>query len=118
MPYLAQCKQCKTQAVVRDCDNVLLAQLGQPPRHTGRCDTLNEQCNGGDPHTAVTCTCCPEAHHHGRAASACVPAVNHPGVQCWDPDGNDGRPTTRPAGCTVCRPLTLTMMAAMTPVAV
>jgi len=63
---------------------------------------------GTDPHTRTWCGCCTvtgedgQPHHHGRGvagAEECA-AANHPGVPCFSPPQ-----TSRPDGCTVCRPV-------------
>lgn len=57
-----------------------------------------------DVHDAIECGCCPEDHHHGRAAAECPEAHEEP---CWS--GPQSGP--RPDGCTVCRPLLIMPMA-------
>lgn len=78
--------------------------------------------DASDPDALLKCGCCPENHHHGRAASACPGAGgNHPGVACPTgpdclvvtpagdpcPGGHCGKDV---AGCTVCRPITITLL--------
>lgn len=60
----------------------------------------------GDVHEGLRCPCCPQDHHHGRAAAECPRA--HPGP-CWQ--GPQSGP--RPAGCTVCRPVKIIATAAL-----
>lgn len=90
MAYLVKCNQCDANAT-----------LTGPMK---------------DPDGAVVCGCCPEDHDHAAAANAC-------------PGGHDGQPCPLPAGacsageacqgghcglgvagCTVCRPVTITAL--------
>ena len=52
--------------------------------------------NGADPDSELVCACCPEDHHHGEAANSC-PRTH---------DGDCGKDVD---GCTVCRPLVITL---------
>jgi hypothetical protein len=73
---------------------------------------------------ATGCGCCTENHHHGQAASACPgKGGNHPGAECPHPDpvactvltpeGEEcpgGHCGLGIPGCSVCRPLTITLL--------
>lgn len=79
---------------------------------------------GADPDAALECACCTKPHHHGRAANACPGAGgSHAGAPCPAPDtciavtplGEDcpGEHCGLGVdGCTVCRPITITLLAA------
>lgn len=80
---------------------------------------------GADPDAALQCGCCPLNHHHGQAANACPGAgINHTGADCPEnepenctvltPVGVDcpgGHCGLGVSGCTVCRPITITLLA-------
>lgn len=81
-----QCPGCGTSAHVNcipGCEQVEGAHL--------------DKCPGADLDSLVQCGCCKQDHHHGAAANAC--AGRHAG-DCGP--GTDG--------CTVCRPLIITML--------
>lgn len=75
-----------------------------------------------DPDSLVQCGCCPQTHHHGQAANECPGAGgNHPGQACpvgpyctaVTPAGEDcpgGHCHKDVPGCTVCRPITITLL--------
>lgn len=77
---------------------------------------------GADPDSALECGCCTQPHHHGQAANACPGAGgNHTGAPCPEPDtcialtppGEDcpGEHCGLGVdGCTVCRPITITLL--------
>lgn len=101
---------------------------------------LQVQCNqcgvkgftdtGDDPDIIVSCSCCPQDHHHGQAASACpgiVSGEGHPDAACPHPDPTactvaspegvmcpGGHCGVGVDGCTVCRPITITVMGGVT----
>ena len=81
---------------------------------------------GADPASALECGCCTQAHNHDLAANACPGAgLNHQGAACSHPDGGWACNVVTPLGedcpgghcglgvegCTVCRPITITMLA-------
>jgi hypothetical protein len=83
---------------------------------------------GVDPDAALECNCCTLNHHHGQAANGCAGAGgNHVGQPCHMPDnGMDCVVFTEPGedcpgqhcgpgvpGCSVCRPITITLPSAL-----
>jgi hypothetical protein len=87
-----QCRGCQTSAYV-DCS----CPEGHDPHVRGHHDA----CAFGDLDSQVTCpedsNCCQENHNHGQEANACL-------AEHDEPCGLDA------PGCTVCRPLTITVM--------
>jgi hypothetical protein len=95
MALLVQCNSCQTAVVtnnLRDPDSALICPPGSG--------------------------CCQEDHHHGHAANACP--GQHDGAACparatcgvFEGDGCAGGHCAKGVpGCTVCRPLTLTILA-------
>lgn len=88
-----------------------------------QCGAWTTSGDGLDPDGQLACGCCPLDHHHGLAANACPGAEgSHPGAACPAPENCIARtPLGRPCpgehcglgveGCTVCRPITITLMA-------
>jgi hypothetical protein len=78
--------------------------------------------DGSNPGAALTCGCCTLDHNHDAAANACPGAgVNHEGAPCPAPqtcialtppdeDCPGGHCGLGVEGCTVCRPVTITIM--------
>lgn len=114
MRLLLSCNDCKATSVV-SCS-------GCPPE--GHLDG----CPFGDLGAALSCRpgagCCAEAHSHDEAANACPAAgAGHPGAACPAAGAADCIAVTPPGapcpgghcgkgvpGCTVCRPITVTVL--------
>jgi hypothetical protein len=85
--------------------------------------------NGEAPDAALTCKCCPEPHDHAQAANECPGAgIMHEGIACphpapaaclvLTPEGEDcpgGHCGLGIPECTVCRPVTITVLALVMP---
>ena len=117
MPFKVECNNCHTSQVV-DC----ICGPGVQGHYAG-CPML-------DLGATVICPpdtdCCHEDHSHDTAANGCPGAgLRHEGVACPHPDGGAGCLVVTPPGepcpgghchvslpdCTVCRPVTITMLA-------
>jgi hypothetical protein len=118
--------QCKGPAAAPGCGAWAVIDCSCPPGEPARGPHL-EACPLADIDSQVTCLpgygCCQEDHHHGEAANACPGGHG----ECLTPaacatwHGGMGQPEDTPCpgghcgmgvdGCTVCRPLTITILA-------
>jgi hypothetical protein len=112
-----QCQGCLTWEIV-DC--ICPPGLGA---HVSACpvDDLDAQVNCAGP---LSANCCKVAHNHGKAANACLgdhaeaPCSSGDPAKCsvWantegDGDCPGGHCGVGVDGCTVCRPITITVLA-------
>jgi hypothetical protein len=120
MRLLLSCDNCKATSVVSCSGCPPEGHLGPPEGHLDICPFK-------DLGAALSCRpgsgCCPEDHSHDGAANACPGAgTGHPGAACpaaaadciaVTPRGEPcpgGHCARGVPGCTVCRPITVTVL--------
>jgi len=90
-----------------------------------QCGKWTTTADGSNLDAALSCNCCPENHDHAANANSCPGAnLNHPDASCPHPDGGiacnvvtqvgddcpGGHCGVGIAGCTVCRPVIITLL--------